>query len=461
MEKVHFLHTNDIHSHLENWPTIQAFLTKRKQQLKAENETVLTIDVGDFCDRWHPLTEASAGQANTELLNAANYDLVTIGNNEGLGFSQEQLNQLYQQANFKVILTNLFDQKTKKRPTWCVDHFIIQTKMQTRIAFIGLTAAFEAGYAANGWLIQDPLECLATCLPAIKTQAEVIVLISHLGVSLDQKIAQRYPEIGVIIGGHTHHLFANGKLVGQTLLTAAEKYGHYIGEITLTIENKQIKAKKAVTYDVAALVQPAENELKSKELFAVGQELLAQQTLAKLPFDLSMEPFNQPAFSMIDAIQECLKSVRDCEVVLFNTGLVCKELKSGMVNKYDLHQCLPHLMHLVSIELSGENLVRLAGEIHKNKGFLLYYHPRGLGFRGSEFGRIISNDLSYDPLSQQGFLQGEKIDLSKKYTIVTLDYLVYLPFFPTLELTGKIELIYPKLLREYFGDYLSKKYPVK
>jgi 5''-nucleotidase/2'',3''-cyclic phosphodiesterase and related esterases len=50
----------------------------------------------------HPLTEATDGQAITELLNEGLYDGVTIGNNEGITNSKDELNNLYNAANFPV-----------------------------------------------------------------------------------------------------------------------------------------------------------------------------------------------------------------------------------------------------------------------------------------------------------------------------------------------------------------------
>lgn len=105
MEKIVILHTNDLHSHLENWPRIRRFLDQRKRENeKKENTTTITVDLGDFVDRWHPLSEATNGQANILLMNEVGYDAATIGNNEGVGNSKEDLNHLYDHAEFDIIL---------------------------------------------------------------------------------------------------------------------------------------------------------------------------------------------------------------------------------------------------------------------------------------------------------------------------------------------------------------------
>ena len=106
MERVHIYHTNDIHSHFENWPRISAYLREESKRLEQENETVFLFDIGDACDRVHPLTEATDGKGNIQLLNEVRYDAVTIGNNEGIGSSKNQLNHLYDEANFPVVISN-------------------------------------------------------------------------------------------------------------------------------------------------------------------------------------------------------------------------------------------------------------------------------------------------------------------------------------------------------------------
>ena len=60
MEKIVILHTIDLHSHLENWPRIRRFLYQRKRENeKKEKTTTIAVDLGDFVDRWHPLSEAT------------------------------------------------------------------------------------------------------------------------------------------------------------------------------------------------------------------------------------------------------------------------------------------------------------------------------------------------------------------------------------------------------------------
>ncbi len=93
-KKITIIHTNDLHSHLEHWPKMRRYLDQRKREADTTEETVIAVDLGDFVDRWHPLTEATDGKANVDLMNQGHYDAVTIGNNEGVGNPKEVLQHL-------------------------------------------------------------------------------------------------------------------------------------------------------------------------------------------------------------------------------------------------------------------------------------------------------------------------------------------------------------------------------
>ena len=67
MEKIRIIHTNDLHSHFENWPKIRRYLLAAKDDQSVDQ--TLTFDLGDFMDRSHPLTEVTDGQINIDLLN--------------------------------------------------------------------------------------------------------------------------------------------------------------------------------------------------------------------------------------------------------------------------------------------------------------------------------------------------------------------------------------------------------
>lgn len=461
MEKIVLLHTNDLHSHLENWPKIRRFIEQKKRENeKKENTTTITVDLGDFVDRWHPLSEATDGQANVELMNNVGYDAVTIGNNEGVGNAKDQLNHLYDQANFDILLDNLFDKHLLQPPKWAKKYKIIETPQQTKIGLLALTAPFPLTYSPNGWDIRNPYDILPELVEELRPKVDILVLMSHLGIQDDRQIAQELPSIDVILGSHTHHLLIDGQIVNGVQLAAAGKYGQYVGEVHLTVdEHKNIIQKSARAIPTETMMTFIEDEQESQDYLTKGHELLAAKKVAKLPYDLSVDIFAEHSF-----IYEALEAVKyrgQTQGAMLNSGLFLTGLPSGLINQDQLHTALPHPMHLLNVTLKGSDLIRLVLEIEKNRAFLRNYPIRGMGFRGKIFGQVVYSGISYDAVNHQVHWLNQPIDNERRYTFTTVDHFMFVPFFPTIEIAGENEFLFPEFIRSVVGEYLNAHYPIK
>lgn len=457
METLTILHTNDLHSHFENWPKIRRYLNDQHQG-QTPDHTVFAVDLGDFVDRWHPLTEVSQGQANIQLMNEVHYQAATIGNNEGVGSSKEELNHLYDHADFPVLLDNLLDPETELPPHWAQPYRILTTQAGTKVGLLALTAPFPLTYEPNGWHILYPDEVLPEMVKRVRPKCDVLVLMSHLGIEEDRRIAKVYPEFDVILGSHTHHLFMQGELVEQTLLAAAGKFGQYIGKVDLELANHRIVTKKAAVIPTAELPACQEDDAEIAGYFAEGRRLLKEEQVADLPFVLSAD-LSQP-HPAIEAALAAMQERAGVSAAILNSGLFLKDLPQGLVTHDDLHEALPHPMHLVRITLSGRDLLRFLEEVSKNRNFLKKFPIQGMGFRGKIFGEVRMTGMQYNRYTKQASFLGQPIEPEAEYQIVTVDHFVFIPFFPTLEIAGKIEFLFPEFIRTVLGDYLGKHYPI-
>ena len=123
---------------------------------------------------------------------------------------------------------------------------IYVTEQGTRIGVIGATAEYKAFYLKLGWQVTAPRENLKLIAKSIAEETDMIVCLSHMGIHEDEKLAEECPEIDVILGAHTHHLFHEGKLIGDTLLAATGKYGEYVGHVTVKFD---VDAKELLQMD--------------------------------------------------------------------------------------------------------------------------------------------------------------------------------------------------------------------
>lgn len=459
MERITILHTNDLHSHFENWPRIRRYLKTTRQQVMADGATVYTFDLGDHVDRVHPVSEATNGQQNIQLMNQIGYDGVTIGNNEGLGFVRAQLDHLYDHANFPVILGNLRTPDTHELPDWAIDHRLLTTAAGTRLLVLGLTAPYHLTYPLAGWQILDVQPTLAALLQRFAGQFDVCVLLSHLGLDVDRLLAKRFPQVTVIIGSHTHHLLPHGEHDHQSLLAAAGKFGRYIGKIELSITpDHQVKSAVASVTETATLPVADGDTAEITGLQDLGESILSEQRVANLPTAMEADPTGQSRL-----VREGLHAIAEyagTQAAILNAGLFLQDLPSGVVNQNQLHQLLPHNMHVMTVTLSGYDLWRLVQEFELARLFLRRFPQKGMGFRGKIFGELNYLGLAYDAVTHQVTWRGEPLSPTRQYRIAMVDHYLFIPFFPTISIVGKNQILYDDLLREVFAQYLARHYPL-
>lgn len=457
-EKITILHTNDLHSHFENWPKIRRYLIETREELIKDNNSVLIFDLGDSMDRVHPLTEATNGKINVKLMNTVGYDAVTIGNNEGIGNSHEQLDFLYQDANFPVILDNIKNQEDGKRPSWIKTNKIFETKNGTRIGVLACTAPFPATYEMNKWYAEKVGDVLPKLLSTLKSQTDIIILLSHLGIDVDRSLAKHFKEINIILGSHTHHLLKKGELIDGTMICAAGKWGEYIGRVDLECVNQKIVKIKARTVETALLPESNDDNFEINNYQKEGERMLDEQKVAFLTKDyLGMKQVASPLMNMS---LESIEKATNTKIAILNGGLFLGDLHQGIISKKDLHRILPHPMRVIKVRLNGYNLWRLIREMEKNRNHLRNLLVKGNGFRGSIFGEILYDGIKYDSLSKNILIHDKMIDLGADYEFATVDNFVYCPFFPTLEIAGQVSYIGNRFLRDIVGDYFGEKFPV-
>ncbi|MDD9139209.1 metallophosphoesterase [Fructobacillus sp. CRL 2054] len=443
METIQLRHTNDMHSHFGPWPKIKRFLLKETPK----NGTVFRFDIGDAIDRLHPLTDATLGKANIEIMNEAKYTAATIGNNEGLVMPHEELDHLYDKADFDVILANMKVKDDGSQPKWAKPYKVYESDAGTKIAVIGMTAPYQETYQLLGWLPEDPEDVLDKYLAEMRHKADLVVLLSHLGLPTDRELAEKY-NIDFILGAHTHHVLPEGELKNGTWLAAAGRYGEYVGEVTIELDDQHkvqsVVAKAHKTDDL-----PAEL-LDDEAISMINQAGIDKEST-------EMVTTYEPAISKEEQGPDCLKALQDfynLPVAICSTGLFLTDLPAGPKSKYTFLKDMPHTIQPMLLTLSGKDLKAWMAEYQDKKDKLLTQRIKGSGFRGDIFGKLLMTGLKYDESNQLTYMN-EVVQDDKDYQIATLDHYRWLDFFTMLdEAPAKISL--DVFLREMMADYYQK-----
>lgn len=455
MITLHFLHTNDLHSHFDHWGSLVSYLNHERHRLQAEGEPYLTLDLGDHMDRVHPMTEGLLGRGNVRLLNDAGYDIVTIGNNEGITFTKDVLNTVYDDRNFEVVLANLFE-TTGERPDWC-QPYVIRDMGGVKVGLIGLTASFPKFYNQLGWAIQDPFSALRPFVEKLRSETDIVVLMSHVGLPFDEQIAEELDGIDVIIGAHTHHTLEQGMVVGSTLIAQAGKFGRYAGHVVVEYDEKthQVVHKGA---DLVTLREPPDQEAQDevRRLTARGVANM-QQKVAQLDHEMPVSWFEDTELTRIMA--DALKKWCSADIGLVNAGVLLDGLQPGTVTRYDVHRICPHPINPCKVQVTGREIVTM---IHIGlKTEFQNYPLKGFGFRGKVIGKLVFSHLTYKVRPNSGMtdiydvrVAGKSIQMDNEYSVGTIDVFTFGTFLPPI-VKAEQRFFLPETLRDLLAWRLN------
>ena len=450
LEKIHIFHTNDLHSHFENWQRMQSYIREQRVMLGKQHEPSFLVDIGDHLDRSNIYTEATLGLGNVEMLNEAEYDVVTIGNNEGITLTFDQLYHLYDHAKFEVVVGNI-KPLSGDSPDWLKRYTMLTTENGTKIAVVAATAQFDVFYKSLNWEISDPIDAIIRAVEEVRHDADIVVCLSHLGMNDDELLANRCSAIDVIFGSHTHHIYEQGKWVNGVLLTGGGKFGNYTGHLSIVydLEDRRLVEVTDELID-NNLLPPLEGE--QQFLYNLSQHAKKQlsEPAVRIHKTYYKEWFHYSPLS--DLFAESLLDYTNADCAMFNAGIFLRELAKGDVSPFDMHHILPHPINVCVIELTGAELKEMYRQAQNEEWPNLQL--KGLGFRGIVFGKMLLYNIKMNK-HQELFIRNNLVKNDEVYKLVTLDMFTFGYFFPNFKYAKKHYLL-PAFIRDILLTYLIK-----
>ncbi|TLS38818.1 bifunctional metallophosphatase/5'-nucleotidase [Pseudalkalibacillus caeni] len=460
IKTLHVYSTNDLHSHFSSWPKVASFLKNERKFHELQGDSVLLFDIGDHADRVHPMTEGTGGKGNVVLLNELNYDDVTIGNNEGITFSKEELDQMYQDATFSVLVSNLYDE-SGKRPDWVKPYRIHEMKNGLSVGVIGITVPYHLFYQLLGWKIVDPLSILQDIVNEVKEKADIVILLSHMGLFNDEEIADQVEGIDLILGAHTHHLIHQGKNVKGTLIAQSGKDCQYVGQVKIAYDSTsgEVVEKEAYSVSVERMKPDSRtvqliNELETNAASNLGEVITELKETMKISWD-QPSPFSKELAS-------ALKEWCNAEIGMVNAGLLLEDLQAGEVTRLDLHRVCPHPINPCMVKLKGREIKEIAAQAVTSKMVNLEF--KGLGFRGKVMGVMVYDGLEVETrVLDDGLIHvkaitrnGEPLEMDREYTVATVDMFTFGQFYPEIKHAQK-DYYLPEMLRDVLAWHLRQE----
>ena len=180
-------------------------------------------------------------------------------------FGKDRLSELLEKMEYPFLGGNVFDTEWEE-PVYESTAFFERGGI--KVAVIGqhfpYTPISNPKHLVEGWSFGIRLlEIRKNIEAARKNGAEVVVLLSHNGFDVDQKIAGMIDGIDVILTGHTHDAIPQAIRIKNTLLLSSGSHGKYLGRIDLEIKSGKVKDWSSSLIPIFSDVVPSDKEVLS------------------------------------------------------------------------------------------------------------------------------------------------------------------------------------------------------
>ena len=275
-EEVVILYTNDVHTYITEdltYSTVAAY--------KDTFENALLLDAGDAI-QGTAYGSMDQGETITALMNAAGYDLATLGNHE-FDYGMDGAMAAIERAAFPYVSCNFYHEENGVKGDNVLESYRIFDMNGVKVAVIGITTpeSFTKSTPAyfqdeNGNYIYgiaggtDGSELYAAVQAAIDEaapQADYVIALGHLGVDessrpwTSREVIANTTGLDAFIDGHSHTTIASETVTDKggngVLLTQTGSYLGAVGKLTISADGT-ITSELLTAEDLSGITPDAE-----------------------------------------------------------------------------------------------------------------------------------------------------------------------------------------------------------
>lgn len=243
--KIDILHTNDIHSHIDDLAKAGHYIN----QIRNENTNNILIDCGDLITGNFQF-KFNQGQAEREINNFLKYDAVTLGNHDfdlGLEYLQTHMDEI----DAPYVVSNVID-KYNKLGEYSKSK-IIEIE-GVKIGLISFLLPYIKTYIEILLEEHDTFDFInfndyQTVIDEIRNDVDVLIAFNHQGVDRDIQLANETNGIDLIIGAHSHTQIDQPLIENGTYIFQTGSFGTNLGHISFGYDN----GIKGLTYNLIEL----------------------------------------------------------------------------------------------------------------------------------------------------------------------------------------------------------------
>ena len=371
--KTVILHTNDVHGAVDGY----AYIAQLKADYEAKGAEVILVDAGDY-SQGKTYVSVTKGADAVTMMNAAGYDVVTLGNHE-FDYGYAQLKENMSKAKFKVVCADVFNEDGT--PIFDAS-YTYTTKSGVKVGFFGMETP-ETQTKANPALIKgltfatgDAFTKAAADQVAALKDADVVICLAHLGIDAESApyrstdLYAAVKGIDFIIDGHSHTVMTKGEK-GEPIQSTGTAFANIgvivIDNATKKIESNslfEIKEDTAKDATVAAAAKTIVDRVDAEYdvVFAKSEVTLNGAKAPNGNRDSETNNGDLITDAMLWKVmqnKEGLTVDADHVVAITNGGGIRAAIEPGDVTKKDINTVLPFGNTVVTIYITGEELLEV------------------------------------------------------------------------------------------------------
>ena len=369
--KTVILHTNDVHGAVEGY----AYIAQLKADYEAKGAEVILVDAGDY-SQGKTYVSVTKGADAVTMMNAAGYDVVTLGNHE-FDYGYAQLKENMSKAKFKVVCADVFNEDGT--PIFDAN-YTYTTKSGVKVGFFGMETP-ETQTKANPALIKgltfatgDAFTKAAADQVAALKDADVVICLAHLGIDAESApyrstdLYAAVKGIDFIIDGHSHTVMIKGEK-GEPIQSTGTAFANIgvivIDNATKKIESNslfEIKEDTAKDATVAAAAKTIVDRVDAEYdvVFAKSEVTLNGAKAPNGNRDSETNNGDLITDAMLWKVmqnKEGLTVDADHVVAITNGGGIRAAIEPGDVTKKDINTVLPFGNTVAVIYVTGAELL--------------------------------------------------------------------------------------------------------
>ncbi len=448
------LHTNDIHGQVSQLTRIATLVRKIRSDVEAAGGYCLYVDAGDSEDTTLLESSLTKGSAMNTILRGAGCDYAALGNAVPIRYGPLPVAELATHFGRPLLCANFYDEKDKLVDG--LEPFIIHDFGPFKLGIIGVTDPMRTYTTIFHLPVKKPEDILPGLIEQVRSHgAQTVLLLSHLGLRDDRRVAENIPDIDLLIGGHSHDLIDPPLEINGTIIAQAGSHGQVLGRLDLEVdlvtgkvsrfESTHIPVEETIPPD------PATETVIISEQERVKKLMIQVIGTVSEPLDLADDRECAVGNLLADAL---LDRVPGAEIAFVVSGEWETGLETGPLTQGALYAANRSTANPARVELTGEQI-----EQFFHNGLDLENAARTpKALRGRKMGlpHIAGMTISYnlsDRTSLEIHVNGKPLEKERKYIAATTDlelsdiagYLV----IPDEEVEYEVPTIMPEVLEVY------------